>query len=143
MTGVQTCALPIFAKLADADRKAAERFHQLLAEVTLEEGRIVGLDFGGSDLADAALAEVGKVASLQQLYLNGTQITDNGLKHLAGLTNLAHLDVSQTQVTDAGLKHLEKLAALRTLIVRGSQGISPDGVRVARKSNPKLLVTGP
>ena len=34
-------------------------------------------------------------------------------------------------------------ADLRTLIVRGSQGISPEGVRTARKGNPKLLVTGP
>jgi hypothetical protein len=132
-----------FAKLSEADRKAAERFHQLLGEVAIEEGHIVGLDFGGSDLADAALAEVGKVASLQRLYLNGTQITDNGLKHLAGLTSLTHLDVSQTQVTDGGLKHLEKLASLRTLIVRGSQGISAEAVRTARKSNPRLLVTGP
>ena len=132
-----------FAKLSPADRKAAERFHQLLGEVAIEEGQIVGLDFGGSDLADAPLAEVGKVASLQRLYLNGTQVTDNGLKHLVGLANLTHLDVSQTQITDGGLKHLEKLAGLRTLIVRGNQGISSEAVRTARKSNPRLLVTGP
>jgi hypothetical protein len=132
-----------FAQLSAADRQAAERFHQLLAEVTIEDSRLVGLDFGGGDLKDAALADVGKIASLERLYLNGTQITDAGLKQLAGLTKLTHLDVSQTQVSDAGLKHLERLAALRTLIVRGSQGISADAVRTARKNNPRLLITGP
>jgi hypothetical protein len=132
-----------FAKLPEAERAAAERMHQLLAEVTIDDERIVGLDFGGSELKDDHLAEVGKVASLERLYLNSTQITDAGLKHLAGLSKLAHLDVSQTQVTDEGLKHLQGLGALRTLIVRGSGGISPDGIRTARKQNPKLLITGP
>jgi hypothetical protein len=132
-----------FAKLSAADRRTAEGFHQLLAEVAIEDGQIVGLDFGGNDVTDAALSDVGKVPSLERLYLNGTQITDGGLKQLAGLSKLTHLDVSQTQVTDAGLKQLSGLAALRTLIVRGTNGISPDGVRTARKANPRLLITGP
>ncbi len=131
-----------FAKLPAADRQAAERFHRLLADVTIEDGAIVDLDFGSTDLKDAALADVGKIASLQRLYLNGTQVTDAGLKHLAGLTKLAHLDVSQTQVSDEGLKQLAGLAALRTLIARGSYGISAGGVQAARKINPRLLITG-
>jgi hypothetical protein len=132
-----------FAKLPAADRAVAERMHALLAEVAIEDDHIVGLDFGGSELKDEALPEVGKIASLQRLYLNSTQITDAGLKHLKGLSKLTHLDVSQTQVTDEGLKHLKELDNLRTLIVRGSGGISADGVRTARQSNPKLLITGP
>jgi hypothetical protein len=132
-----------FAQLSADDRQAAERFHQLLAEVAIEDSRLVGLDFGASDLKDGPLADVGRITSLERLYLNGTQITDAGLKHVAGLVNLKHLDVSQTQVTDEGLKQVEKLPALHTLIVRGSQGISAEGIRTARKNNPRLLITGP
>lgn len=132
-----------FAKLPSADRQAAERFHRLLAEVSIEEGRIVGLDFGGTDVQDAVLADVGKLADLERLYLNGTQVTDEGLKHLAGLKKLAHLDVSQTQVSDEGLKQLARLPVLQTVIVRGTYGISRDGVDAARKIKPRLLVTGP
>jgi hypothetical protein len=132
-----------FAQLSAAERQAAERFHQLLGEVTIEDSHITGLDFGGSDLQDAALPDVGKIATLERLYLNGTQISDAGLARLAALKGLTHLDVSQTQVTDAGLKQLERLPALRTLIVRGSHNISADGVRTARKNNPRLLITGP
>ena len=94
-------------------------------------------------LKNEGLEHIAKLVGLEGLHIRYTEVTDKGMPSLAGLTNLTHLDMSQTQVTDAGLKHLEKLAGLRTLIVRGNQNISAAGVRIARKNNPKLLVTGP
>jgi len=132
-----------FATLSESDRAEAVRFHQLLAEVAIEDGKIVGLDCGRcQSVNDAALADIGKVASLRRLYLDSTSVTDQGLKQLSKLNNLVHLDLSQTRVSAQGLKQLESLKGLRTLILRGCY-VSPKAVANLRRSNKRLLVTSP
>jgi hypothetical protein len=133
-----------FAQLSKTERPLAEAFHKQLAEVQIDDGQIVGLDFANSERAnDGAVANVALATKLRRLYLEGTPVSDSGLKYLTGLKELAHLDLSQTGISDAGMAELARLEGLRTLIIRGCHDVSADAIRAARKTNPKLLITGP
>lgn len=132
-----------FESLAEAERKLAQRFHEALAEVEIGNGQIVAVDFAANEVDVKVLAELAKASALRRLYLDTTNADDNGLKHLSAARGLAHLDLSQTSVSDAGLKHLSGMTSLRTLVLRGCQGVSAKGVKELKKSLPKLLVTGP
>ncbi|MCC6573333.1 MAG: hypothetical protein IT462_06020 [Planctomycetes bacterium] len=59
-------------------------------------------------LADASLAALADMKSLQLLVLNSNSITARGLKHLTGLANLKQLHVRQCDaITDAGMKEFK------------------------------------
>jgi hypothetical protein len=109
------------------------------------------------------LADVKKLAHLQELYLHETAVTDAGLHHLqdmgqlrklvlsytpisdVGLANLSvlselhTLNLAGTKVTDKGLLHLKEFVKLRALHVRGLR-ITPKGADKLRKYLPELVV---
>lgn len=70
---------------------------------------------------DTGLAHVGKVASLEGLYINANRTTDNGLVHLEKLENLRELALGGGDISDAGLVHLEKLPKLEYLLLWGKR----------------------
>jgi hypothetical protein len=121
----------------------AERFHQALAEVTIEDKQIVAVDFAANEINDKVLADLAKATAMQRLYLDSTNVTDAGLKQVAAAHGVKHLDLSQTPISDEGLKHLAGMKSLSTLVIRGCGNVSAGGVKELRKSLPKLLVTGP
>ena len=64
---------------------------------------------------DDALAQIGKIASLQRLRLSYTDMSDSGLKHLAGLTKLQVLDLSARISPTPVWRMIAALANLREL----------------------------
>ncbi|CAI5474956.1 unnamed protein product [Closterium sp. Yama58-4] len=72
---------------------------------------------------------VGRMTSLEELYLFGSGVKNHGLRFLAPLTRLKML-VLPSSITDAGLEHLQQLVALELLDVSNS---------VVRKKGVKLL----
>ena len=67
------------------------------------------------DISDAGIAELKGLPRLKKLLLHGARLTDDGLDHVAGLKRLEVLDIGGTEVTDAGLAKLAGMASLREL----------------------------
>jgi hypothetical protein len=61
------------------------------------------LEILSCSLSDAALAHIGKTASLIELDLSSNPITDEGLKQLTGLKKLQRLRVVDTSVTSSNV----------------------------------------
>ena len=66
------------------------------------------LNLADTEISDAGLINLGKMAGLESLDLTSTKISDDGLAHLYGLKNLKTLTVRQTEVTAAGADKLQK-----------------------------------
>src|SRR5262245_42606557 len=69
---------------------------------------------------DRGMRHVGRMTTLDTLYLTGTSVTDDGLRNLAGLGELTDLALDGTGISDAGLAQLEGLTKLRRLNLLGS-----------------------
>jgi WD40 repeat protein len=57
-------------------------------------------------ILDAFLEPIGKLESLESLYLSNDAISDEGLKHLHNLHRLESLDLSDTDISGSGLQYL-------------------------------------
>ncbi len=79
---------------------------------TLQQLRNLNL---GGNLDDGALASIGKLQNLTNLFIDGEQVSDDGLSHLAALAQLESLFIATSQISDGGLAHLGKLKALKSL----------------------------
>lgn len=88
------------------------------------------LNFSNSQITDAGLASLGKLASLEVLDINGCKnITDRGLEHLKKMTTLQKLNCSSNgQITPQGLVHLASLPALKSLNLMSCKNISKNDV---------------
>jgi hypothetical protein len=89
--------------------------------------------------ADADLAYMKEIPTLEFLRLEETRVTDVGLLHLSALRTLRRLDLSGTCVTDAGLSLLVGLTMLNELNLR-STGVSDAGVAELQRIFPKLKI---
>jgi hypothetical protein len=78
------------------------------------------MNFAGEPIGDAGLAELRRVATLQELDLSRTKITDAAAPHLAALRELRIVNLSGTALTDAALPHLVALPNLRELHLGGT-----------------------
>jgi Leucine-rich repeat (LRR) protein len=72
-------------------------------------------------VTDAGLASLKGLTQLQDLDLSGNHITAAGLQHLKGLSQLEWLDLSETKTTDAGLVNLRELTQLDFLDLGNTQ----------------------
>ena len=77
-------------------------------------------------ISTADLAELAKLPSLK--LLSADDVDDAGLEQIGKLTSLEGLYLESKQITDGGLKHLQNLASLEVLDLNGT-GISSDGIR--------------
>ncbi|MEE2715076.1 MAG: leucine-rich repeat domain-containing protein, partial [Verrucomicrobiota bacterium] len=77
-----------------------------LTKEDLEKVNAIGL--GYSQITDASLKEVAKLANLTQLDLRFTQITDTGLKEVAKMKKLTKLYLANTKVTKQGIAQIQK-----------------------------------
>ena len=69
----------------------------------------------GTDVSDAGLAHIGKLAGLEELLMSYGRFTDAGLASLGGLTHLVRLDLVRTRTSDKGLANLAPLKNLTSL----------------------------
>jgi len=86
----------------------------LIAELPL----LKGLYFLGrltSGITNASLRHLGKLTSLEELYICGDRIGDAGLVHLRGLPRLQYLLLCGSNFTDGGLIHVKEIPSLRIL----------------------------
>lgn len=72
-------------------------------------------------VSDAALEEIGKCSSLQELTVSKAPITDDGIRHLRNLAHLKYLSLSGTSITDNGVKHLRTLKELQSISLYETQ----------------------
>lgn len=57
---------------------------------------------------DARMAYIGKMTTLEQLWLENNRVTDAGIKHLCNLTKLEELIIPSTDISSAGLGYIPK-----------------------------------
>jgi hypothetical protein len=70
---------------------------------------------GGTDVTDAAIAELERLPDLEKVTIECDQISDACMEHLAGLRRLRSLSITAAPITDKGVARLSELTALRTL----------------------------
>ncbi len=97
-------------RIESRDGRVKPSCFEPLARLSLHE-----LDLGRSRFPPAALAPVGKIASLRRLILRDCQLSDAALAHLSGLRELEKLDLGINDVTNVGLEHLDRNERLRLL----------------------------
>ncbi len=90
------------------------------------------LDLPSAHVSDAAMVHLRGLKSLEVLNLLFTRITDAGLAPLADLTSLKTLYLDGTDVTDAGLGHFKGLSNLTKLYLSlapvSDAGLAPSAI---------------
>jgi hypothetical protein len=89
--------------------------------------------------SDNDLSHVGRLESLELLWIEDTDVTDAGIAHLKRLTGLTFLSLAHTKVSDAGLVHVESLTQLEDLDVQQTL-VTAAGIRQLRQAMPRLRV---
>jgi len=87
-----------------------------LAQVA-ELGSLKGFYIVGksSRVTDAGLKHIGKIKSLEELYLKGERMGDFGLPFLRNLPRLKYLCLYGSNFTDKGMVHVKEMSSLRIL----------------------------
>ena len=104
------------ARPAGASEAAvADWIRALGGQVEFADGRLRAVSLAATGIADAQLAHLASLRSLESLDLEATEIGDLGLQALGGLSSLKTLRLDATTVSDNGLAHLAGLRALASL----------------------------
>jgi hypothetical protein len=78
-------------------------------------GMVPWLSLENSPVSDAGLVHVGKLTSLERLYLGSSRVRGDKLHELAGLSRLRYLSLKQLPLGDEALASLPELPALQDL----------------------------
>ena len=97
---------------------------------------IVRLTLEETQITDQSLAEISKMASLEELDLSHCQISDEGLTRLRGLSKLRILWLSNTPITNDSFETLRTLKSLEQLEVTGTE-MDEETKDKLRKALPK------
>jgi Leucine-rich repeat (LRR) protein len=73
------------------------------------------LDIVSNDLGDEAMVHIGKMTTLEELYLSYCRHTNKGLAELKGLVNLRVFESVRSRLDDAAVPHLNQFPKLRRL----------------------------
>jgi hypothetical protein len=92
--------------------------------------------------AAPALEQIGKITTLQTLYLNGFHIDNDELLQLRNLTNLKILSLADTDISDAGLPYLTGFTKLTHLFLHRDP-VTANKVRELQKSLPNTRIESP
>jgi internalin A len=103
------------------------------------QGRLTAIDLLRASLSDADVEQLLAVElpQLQQLRLKGSEITDASMPRVARLASLTTLDLDTVGVTDDGVRELSALSALQTLRMHRLTRLS-DAVTACFQEFPKL-----
>ncbi len=108
---------------------------------SLQQWRLHTLQLADTQITRGGLQAVGKITSLQQLFIQRSpSIDDEALRLLLGLDQLTTLHATGTSITDAGLESLAKLQNLTLLDVRQCKNITAEGVRKLQAALPKCRI---
>ncbi len=91
----------------------------------------------GTRITDAAMADIGMMPALQELYLGGQPISDRGLQQLGNLRQLNSLGLPGTKVTVKGLLDFPLLPNLEELHLNGLP-ITDDDLKQLQPRLPRL-----
>jgi hypothetical protein len=89
--------------------------------------RVVHVDLSETSVTNEDLVAVGRLRSLESLFLNGTGVTAVGLANLEVLKNLRILNLRDTAINDVAMVHLRAFTHLRQLDLGGTR-ISDEGL---------------
>ncbi len=95
---------------------------------------ITNLDVSCTYVKDEVLPDIGKLTSLEGLWLNGDRITDVGLKPLVYLPELKELGLRNTEITDRALELISEMKALEILDISDCKKVTGKGLRALAKS---------
>jgi Leucine-rich repeat (LRR) protein len=100
------------------------------------------LNLSGTQISDAGLASLGKVASLESLIVQRTRITGRGIEHLLKLRWLRSLDLTDSSVSDADLDRFSELRVKSLMLSKTSVAdASVEGLLKMPKLN-RLEISG-
>jgi tetratricopeptide (TPR) repeat protein len=85
------------------------------------EAVIQSLNFGETQVDDAALSRLRGVKGLRDLSLYGTPLDDKGLEAVCAIASIETLNLGNTRISDSGLQSLVHLPALKTLNLAGTR----------------------
>ena len=117
-------------QITDAALRSLNGLHELRMLNLNNAGKITGVGFSQ-----------GRMAKLRDLYLDKTAIGDGALKSIANIRDLRILSISHTRVTDEGLHYLQDLHNLRTLTMKGCEGVSAAAIEELKRKNVGLTVS--
>ena len=83
------------------------------------------------------IAQIGRLAQLEELDLPSAHVSDAEMVHLRGLKSLAVLNFVFTRITDSGLAHLAELTSLKTLYLTGTD-VTDAGLVASRGTDQPL-----
>ncbi len=104
--------------------------------------KLIELDCGSTEIADAALKHIAQITTLEHLYLNHTHIQGTELPLLSRLTALRKLTLAGTRVTDESLAFLESLPSLERLDLHNTKIGDKGLAHVGRVMSLQKLILG-
>lgn len=78
----------------------------------------IELNYQGTDISDASLAELSNLSGVIGIDLSDTQVTDEGLSALSTLPNLEYVQLANTPISDVGLVEFKMFPSLKRLDLR-------------------------
>jgi Leucine-rich repeat (LRR) protein len=85
------------------------------------------------------LKHISALPKLKELGLAGTDFVDDAAKFVTPLSNLEKLDVQSTQLGDAGFQELVKMPKLRSFYLDGTK-LTKEVFQKAKKDHPKMYL---
>ena len=108
-----------------------------LASLARRLPAVTSLNLAGTQVTDAGMAHVAKLAALEILHLGWTEIGDRGLAALAALPALDTIILHGARVTDAGMAELARFPAVEAIDVQET-GVGDPGVAALVPLAPRL-----
>ena|SRR5436190_18345733 len=102
--------------------------------------RIDDIELKWSEITDAQVNQLSKLANLNRLSIDGTDVTDAGVAQLSGLSNLKVLSLESTAVTDIGLVQLSRMTGLKAVSLRGTKATAA-GVEKLQQALPDCTIS--
>lgn len=118
------------------DAAVAEWVRGLGGSVTVEGGKVTGVNLASTPVTDAQVANVSKLVGLRSIDLSATEVGDIGLRSLSGNTALESVNLSHTLVTDRGLESLP--AGVKKLVLNHTSVRGPALPRFTRLEELEL-----
>ena len=107
--------------------------------VTVENGKVTGIDIGSKDKTPALLEKLPKLSTLVSLTMNDMNLNDEDLDHIQSLTNLEMLELYGNNLTGASLDRLNGMQRLSHLDLDGNPITDESMVHVSNLSNLATL----
>jgi hypothetical protein len=119
---------------------AADKFgDKELALIEPIAAHVVWVDLARSQVTDAGVATLAKLANLERLHLENTKVTDAGIAKLGALAKLEYLNLYGTKTTDAGISKLSSAKGLKKLFA-WQTGVTKAGATALEGQIPGLKV---